>query len=99
MPKESPLSVIGMSCISDIRWTAGFGLSGPATLLIGIAIDTVAEAAGLQTIPLQAEHYDFAIPKKRRERPAVAAFVRLLQSDAGRAGLRRLGFECDAAQP
>ena len=41
MPKESPLSVIGMSCISDIRWTAGFGLSGPATLLIGIAIDTV----------------------------------------------------------
>ncbi len=41
MPKDSPLSLIGMSCISDMRWTAGFGLSGPATLLIGIAIETV----------------------------------------------------------
>ncbi len=27
--------------MSDMRWTAGFGLSGPATLLMGIAIDTV----------------------------------------------------------
>ena len=41
MPKDSPLSLIGMSCISDMRWTAGLGLSGPATLLIGIAIETV----------------------------------------------------------
>ena len=31
----------GMSCSSDIRWTAGLGLSGPAALLIGIAIETV----------------------------------------------------------
>ena len=41
MPNDSPLSLIGMSCISDMRWTAGFGLSGPAALLIGIAIETV----------------------------------------------------------
>ena len=41
MPKVSPLSLIGMSCSSDMRWTAGLGLSGPATLLIGIAIETV----------------------------------------------------------
>ena len=41
MPNDRPLLVIGMSCISDIRWTAGLGLSGPATLLIGIAIETV----------------------------------------------------------
>jgi hypothetical protein len=41
MPNDSPLSLTGRSCISDIKCTAGFGLSGPATLLIGIAIDTV----------------------------------------------------------
>ena len=41
MPNDSPLSLIGMSCISDMRCTAGFGLSGPAILLIGIAIETV----------------------------------------------------------
>ena len=27
--------------MSDMRWTAGLGLSGPATLLIGMAIETV----------------------------------------------------------
>jgi hypothetical protein len=41
IPNDSPLSLTGRSCISDMKCTAGFGLSGPATLLIGIAIDTV----------------------------------------------------------
>ncbi len=41
MPNVSPLGLIGMSCIRDMKWMAGFGLSGPATVLIGMAIDTV----------------------------------------------------------
>ena len=41
MPNDSPLSLIGMSCMSDIRCMAGLGLSGPAALLIGIAIETL----------------------------------------------------------
>lgn len=58
----------------------------------GLAIDTVARAYGLATIPVQPEDYDFVIPASRRQRPAVIAFETLLSSAAGRAGLEHLGF-------
>jgi putative molybdopterin biosynthesis protein len=58
----------------------------------GLAIDTVARQYGLAFIPVQEEHYDFAVPKARRERPAVQAFVSLLQEPVVRAHLLALGF-------
>src|SRR5579864_83766 len=47
----------------------------------GVAIEPVARAAGLAFLPLREEEYDFIVPKSRRSRPAVQAFVDLL-SDA-----------------
>lgn len=59
----------------------------------GVAIDTVARLYGLGFIPLQAEHYDFAIPSARWDRPAVKQFRELLASDEIRTRLRSCGFE------
>lgn len=58
----------------------------------GIAIDTVARLYDLEFLPLQEEHYDFAIPEARRERPAVQRFAALLQDPEVIAGLAALGF-------
>jgi putative molybdopterin biosynthesis protein len=58
----------------------------------GIAIDTVARQYGLGFIPLQEEHYDFAVPKARRRRPAVVAFEELLKDARVRSHLREIGF-------
>jgi putative molybdopterin biosynthesis protein len=59
----------------------------------GVAIRSVAEAYGLGFVPLADEHYDFFLPEARAERRAVAAFLDVLGSEAGRARLRALGFE------
>jgi putative molybdopterin biosynthesis protein len=62
----------------------------------GVTIETVAEQAGLRFQPLRSEHYDFAVPEDRWERPAVVALCRLLEpGSALRAELVRLGFEGD----
>jgi putative molybdopterin biosynthesis protein len=58
----------------------------------GIAIDTVARLYDLEFLPLQEEHYDFAIPEARWERPAVQRFAALLQDPDVKAGLAALGF-------
>ncbi len=58
----------------------------------GLAIDTVAKQYGLGFIPVQEERYDFVVPRARRERAPVQAFIQLLQSDAAQEALRRLGF-------
>jgi putative molybdopterin biosynthesis protein len=58
----------------------------------GIAIDTVARMYDLEFLPLQEEHYDFAIPKSRWERPAVQRFAALLHDPEVKAGLAKLGF-------
>uniref|UniRef100_A0A7C4QPN0 Molybdopterin molybdenumtransferase n=1 Tax=Schlesneria paludicola TaxID=360056 RepID=A0A7C4QPN0_9PLAN len=58
----------------------------------GLTIETVARAYGLKFVPVQEEHYDFVVPKSRRDRPAVREFIRCLQSDAARARLTALGF-------
>lgn len=64
----------------------------------GIAIDTVARQYGLGFIAVQEERYDFAVPRQRLERPAVQAFLALLQSPAARQGLSDLGFHVSAAR-
>jgi molybdopterin molybdotransferase/putative molybdopterin biosynthesis protein len=58
----------------------------------GIAIETVARQYGLGFIPVQDEHYDFAVPKARRDRPPVERFQVLLADASVRAALIALGF-------
>jgi putative molybdopterin biosynthesis protein len=60
----------------------------------GVTIETVAKGAGLRFRPLQAEHYDFAVPDARWDRPGVAALRRALApGSAVRDELERLGFD------
>lgn len=59
----------------------------------GVAIETVAAAYGLRFLPLQAEQYDFAIPKARLGREPVQRFLSVLRSPAGQDALRRQGFD------
>jgi putative molybdopterin biosynthesis protein len=63
----------------------------------GVAIAPVARAAGLDFLPLRQERYDFVVPKTRRQRPAVRAFVELLAEPATRRTLHELGFEAEEA--
>ena len=58
----------------------------------GVTLDTVARTAGLAFIPVQAEQYDFIVPRSRSDRPAVVAFKRLLQEPRARAALEGLGM-------
>lgn len=58
----------------------------------GVAIATVAADYGLGFTPLRREEYDFVVPKARRERPAVRAFLAVLADPAVRAALAARGF-------
>ena len=58
----------------------------------GIAIDTVAREYGLGFLPLQAEHYDFLIPKDRLKRAPVQAFLKLLNEPTAELALSEFGF-------
>jgi putative molybdopterin biosynthesis protein len=59
----------------------------------GVTIEPIARQAGLRFRPLRDEHYDFAIPASRWERPAVRALRRLLEPASPlRAELAKLGF-------
>ena len=58
----------------------------------GVAIETVAQRCGRGFMPLQAEEYDFVIPARRFDRPAVRPFVTPFQDGAMRAELTRMGF-------
>ena len=59
----------------------------------GVTIETVARQASLRFRPLQPEHYDFAVPVDRWERPPVRALRRLLAAESPvRAKLEALGF-------
>jgi putative molybdopterin biosynthesis protein len=60
----------------------------------GLAIESVARANGLGFISYQEERYDFVVPKRRVNRPAVQAFVALLKEPAVRERLRFFGFRC-----
>jgi putative molybdopterin biosynthesis protein len=59
----------------------------------GVTIETVARRAGLRFQPLRPEHYDFAIPSDRWERPGVKALVRMLEEGGTvRGALEAIGF-------
>ena len=62
----------------------------------GVTIETVAEQAGLRFRPLRAEHYDFAVPAERWERPALVELRRLLEPGSPlRRELAESGFTLD----
>jgi putative molybdopterin biosynthesis protein len=58
----------------------------------GVCLDTVARGAGLDGIPVADEHYDFAVPADRWDRPAVAALREALEDPAVVADLVARGF-------
>jgi len=59
----------------------------------GVTIETIAKQSNLRFRHLRAEHYDFAIPADRWDRPAVTALRRLLAPGSElRASLAALGF-------
>jgi putative molybdopterin biosynthesis protein len=63
----------------------------------GVAIESVARLYGLGFIPLTPEHYDFLLVDKRRERPAVRAFLAALREETVQRRIRALGMEPSAA--
>jgi putative molybdopterin biosynthesis protein len=58
----------------------------------GVAIETIACSNDLGFIPIQDEHYDFAVPSSRQNRPEVRVFVELLRDEQIQAKLAELGF-------
>jgi putative molybdopterin biosynthesis protein len=58
----------------------------------GMTLDSVARHAGLSFLPVQAEQYDFIVPRSRSDRPGVAAIAKLLQQPSTRDVLRQLGM-------
>lgn len=58
----------------------------------GVAIDTVARQYDLGFLFLQAEHYDFLVPKARLEGPAVQRLAALLRDSTIRNQLEAMGF-------
>jgi len=61
----------------------------------GVAIESVAVANGLEFVPYQEERYDFVVPKSRRHRAAVEAFVALLSEPEMRTRLVALGLRVE----
>ena len=59
----------------------------------GMTLDTIARSAGLGFLPVQAEQYDFIVPRSRMNRPGVVAFQTLLQQASTREALARLGLK------
>lgn len=59
----------------------------------GLAIESVARANNLGFVPYQQEQYDFVVPKSRRDRPAVQAFITLLAEETTKQRLAELGFQ------
>jgi putative molybdopterin biosynthesis protein len=59
----------------------------------GVAIEPVAKLYGLGFLPLAPEHYDFLIVDKRRERPAVQAFLAALRDETTRGRIAALGMQ------
>jgi putative molybdopterin biosynthesis protein len=59
----------------------------------GMTLDTIARNAGLGFLPVQAEQYDFIVPRSRAERPGVSAFRTLLRQTSTREAPARLGMK------
>ena len=58
----------------------------------GVAIEPVAKMYGLGFLPLSPEHYDFLLVERRRERPAVQAFLAALRDEKTREKIRAIGM-------
>jgi putative molybdopterin biosynthesis protein len=58
----------------------------------GMTIAPVAAAYGLAFLPLMEEHYDFALVTKRKDKPAVQAFLKSLHDPESHAALKAAGF-------
>ncbi|MGH8638350.1 MAG: molybdopterin biosynthesis protein, partial [Burkholderiales bacterium] len=58
----------------------------------GVAIAPVAELYGLAFLPIAPEDYDFLLVERRRDRPAVKAFLAALRDEAVRERIRALGM-------
>jgi putative molybdopterin biosynthesis protein len=59
----------------------------------GMTLDTIARRAGLGFLPVQAEQYDFVVPRSRANRPGLVAFKTLLTQTPTREALVRLGMK------
>ncbi|MCA9029593.1 MAG: hypothetical protein KDA66_02225, partial [Planctomycetaceae bacterium] len=92
------------NCVEDCTQLPGYGVQVKSHNAVaaaikqgradwGIAIETVAREYGLASLPLQPEQYDFLIPKSRMNRPAVAAFRKLLGEFSVKTRLEELGFQ------
>jgi putative molybdopterin biosynthesis protein len=58
----------------------------------GMTLDTIARGAGLGFLPVQAEQYDFIVPRSRLSRPGVTAFRKLMEQGSTKEALVRLGM-------
>jgi putative molybdopterin biosynthesis protein len=58
----------------------------------GVTIESVARQYGLGFIPIQDEHYDFAVPTARRDRLPIQRFRTILQDPSLKAALSDIGF-------
>jgi putative molybdopterin biosynthesis protein len=61
----------------------------------GVLIAPVAAAYGLAFIPMSAEQFDFLVPDRRMDRPAVAAFLAILRDRETQRRLAEAGFSAD----
>ena len=59
----------------------------------GLAIEPVAKLYGLGFVPVAPEHYDFLLVEKRKDRPAVQAFLAALKDETTRARIAALGMQ------
>jgi putative molybdopterin biosynthesis protein len=59
----------------------------------GMTLDTIARSANLGFLPVQAEQFDFIVPRSRSNRPGVVAFRELLLKSTTREALIRLGMK------
>jgi putative molybdopterin biosynthesis protein len=59
----------------------------------GMTLDTIARSANLGFLPVQAEQFDFIVPRLRSNRPGVVAFKSLLRNASTREALIRLGMK------
>ena len=58
-----------------------------------MTLDTIARSANLGFLPVQAEQFDFIVPRLRSNRPGVVAFKALLQKPSTREALIGLGMK------
>jgi len=58
----------------------------------GVAIAPMARLYGLGFLAIAPEEYDFLLVERRRNRPAVRAFLAALHDEATRAKIRELGM-------